>query len=157
MPRLRSRRLRRRRWGGSSSDLAASRIRDNQRFLVSAAASSSWCWSRSGWSRAITGAPQAAIALDDRLARLAHGHPRIDATVEATGPVDVGAIVDGTRGTPTDAGPGESVSFMAQEQLTVTASDGGAVRITVDGLASGVPGVHGQPWTRTLRGPRSST
>jgi hypothetical protein len=136
--------------------LAASRIRDNQRFLVIAAAVilvvlvSVGLVSRSG-------AP-APAAIPSTTPSLVSPTPAagIDVTIEATGPVDVGAVVDGTRQTTTTLRPGESVSFMAQELLSVTASDGGAIRLTIDGQASGVPGVHGEPWSRTF-GPASAT
>ena len=82
--------------------------------------------------------------------------PGIDVTIDATGPVQVAAIVDGTQQAPTTLRPGESVSFMAQEQLVVTATDGGAVRVTVDGQDFGVPGSRGEPWARTF-GPVGSS
>ncbi len=136
--------------------LAASRIRDNQKFLLIAAAVTLIVLVSVGLvSRSGAPAP-AVIPSTTASAASPTSGPGIDVTIDATGPVQVAAIVDGTQQAPTTLRPGESVSFMAQEQLVVTASDGGAVRVAVDGQDFGVPGSHGEPWTRTF-GPVGSS
>ncbi len=50
----------------------------------------------------------------------------------------------------TSLGPGESISYSAVGDLTVFASDGGAIRIVVDGRTLGVPGQAGHPWSGTF-------
>ncbi len=43
------------------------------------------------------------------------------------------------------------ITAVAVGELTVSASDGGAVRIVVDGRTLGVPGEAGHPWSATFR------
>ena len=42
---------------------------------------------------------------------------------------------------------GETRTFIAQSDMTLSATDGGAVRLTVNGVDHGVPGTPGQPWS----------
>ena len=44
---------------------------------------------------------------------------------------------------------GETRSFTAQVELTLRASDGGALRVSVNGVDLGIVGPLGQPWTDT--------
>jgi hypothetical protein len=79
--------------------------------------------------------------------------PGVGVLVEATAGVDVTSERDGGLPETVSLGPGESVSFLASDRLVLTASDGGAVTIVVDGRDRGVPGVAGQPWSRTFVAP----
>jgi len=79
----------------------------------------------------------------------------VDVRVVAMGPVEVTAVIDGTAQAPTTLRPGESISLMATEQLQVSATDGGAIELTVDGKDRGTPGVEGAPWSQTFT-PRGS-
>jgi len=74
----------------------------------------------------------------------------VGVTVNATGGVDVTAVSDDGQQQSVSLGPGESISFMAADHLTVSTSDGGAVTIVVNGRDLGVPGVPGRPWSRTF-------
>lgn len=130
--------------------LAASRIRDNQRFLLIAAAAiliglvAVGLVSRGGAS------PQAAIQTPTLGAIVAPSDAAtagIEVVVTATGPVEVTAVIDGTPQDPTTLRPGESVSLRATDQLDVAADDGGAIELTVDGREAGVPGRDGKPWS----------
>jgi hypothetical protein len=75
----------------------------------------------------------------------------VDVTITATGPVDVTATIDGATQEPTTLRPGESIALMASEELEVSASDGGAIDLNVDGKDRGAPGVEGTPWSATFR------
>jgi hypothetical protein len=70
--------------------------------------------------------------------------------VSATAGVDVTATIDGVAQPTTSLGPGESISYSAVGELTVSASDGGAIQIVVDGRTLGVPGPAGHPWSDTF-------
>jgi hypothetical protein len=76
--------------------------------------------------------------------------PGVGVTVNATAGVDVTATIDGVDLPTTQLGPGESISYSAVQDLTVSASDGGAIRIVVDGRTLGVPGTAGHPWSETF-------
>ena len=71
-------------------------------------------------------------------------------TVTATKPVTVSAVIDGSSQPPTQLRPGESIDWMATEELALSADDGGALDVTVDGQDRGVAGLKGQPWSATF-------
>ena len=130
--------------------LAASRIRDNQKFLLVAAAVVLIALIAVGLvSRG--GAPPAATIETPSTSAVVSPTPAsgVDVTVVATAPVEVAATIDGASQAPTTLRPGESIALMATEELVVTATDGGAITVTVDGRDAGVPGRKGQPWTET--------
>src|SRR5262249_11475573 len=52
-------------------------------------------------------------------------------------------------------GRSESVSFMASNRLVISVSDGGAVRVVVNGRDLGIPGTRGTPWSRSFVAPGS--
>ncbi|HTG47598.1 MAG TPA: helix-turn-helix domain-containing protein [Actinomycetota bacterium] len=136
--------------------LAASRIRDNQKFLLVAAAVLLVVLVAVGLvSRGGAPAPAAIPSTTPSFASPS-GSLGVDVTIEATGPVEVGAVVDGTQQAPTTLRPAESVSFMGEEQVAVTASDGGAIRVVVDGHDLGVAGATGKPWSETFAAAGSS-
>ena len=132
--------------------LAASRVRDNQKFLLVAAAVvlvgliAVGLVSRSG------APPAATIETPSTAATLPVSPsvaPGIDVVVIATDPVEVTAVIDGAEQDPTDLRPGESIQLMATEELRVSADDGGAIELVIDGRDAGVPGAKGEPWSAT--------
>jgi hypothetical protein len=131
--------------------LAASRIRDNQKFLLVAAAVVLIALIAVGLVSRGGAPPAASIETPGASAVVSPSSPAsgVDVTVVATAPVEVAATIDGASQTPTTLRPGESIALMATEELVVTATDGGAITVTVDGRDAGVPGRKGQPWTET--------
>lgn len=72
---------------------------------------------------------------------------QIDAVVEAVGDVGVTVTSDGVESTyGMDAG--ETRTFTAQTSLFLSVTDGGAIRLTVNGVDYGIPGTPGAPWGR---------
>lgn len=70
----------------------------------------------------------------------------IDAVVEAVANVSVTVTVDGVESTYPMAA-GETRTFTAQSDLDLSVTDGGAIRLTVNGNDLGIPGTPGQPWS----------
>jgi hypothetical protein len=70
---------------------------------------------------------------------------QIDAVVEAVGSVGVTVTSDGVEST-FSMGAGETRTFTAQTDLLLAVTDGGAIRLTVNGVDKGIPGTPGQPW-----------
>ena len=133
--------------------LAASRIRDNQRFLLVAAAVVLLGLIAVGLVSRGGAAPEATIetpSFGTVTTPSASGAPGVEVVVTATGPVEVGAVIDGAPQDPTTLRPGESISLRATEELQVSADDGGAIELTVDGHNRGVAGRRGQPWSATF-------
>ena len=131
--------------------LAASRIRDNQKFLLVAAAVVLIALIAVGLVSRGGAPPAASIETPGASAVVSTSSPAsgVDVTVVATAPVEVAATIDGASQAPTTLRPGESIALRATEELVVTATDGGAIQVTVDGRDAGVPGRKGQPWTET--------
>jgi cytoskeletal protein RodZ len=71
---------------------------------------------------------------------------RLVLVVEALRSVEVEVLLDGV-GHPRSRGltPGESKTWKADSLFLLSATDGGAVRITLDGVDLGVPGQDGEP------------
>jgi hypothetical protein len=116
--------------------MAATRIRDNQWLMVFLAgvvlviAVVFGLLSRGHSAPAPATLPTVA-AEPDPLDRLDHGvDPTVDG-VESTYPMAAG----------------ETRTFIAQSDMTLSVTDGGAVRLTVNGVDHGVPGTPGQPWS----------
>jgi len=135
--------------------LAAARIRDNQRFLL-VAASVILLSAVAVGIVARGGAPPAA-AIPTATAPVAATAPvgGIGVTVKVTDGVEVTAQSDDGPIETVSLGPGESSSFMAADRLVVTASDGGAVTLVVNGRDAGVPGTSGSSWSETFVAPGS--
>ena len=143
--------------GRVEQGLAASRIRDNQKFLLVAAAVVLVALIAVGIvSRG--GAPAPATIETPTTGGLIPASvtptTTVDVRITATGPVEVTAVIDGTAQSPTTLRPGETMALMATEELQVSATDGGAIQLTVDGKDRGPAGIEGAPWSRTFR-PRS--
>jgi len=137
--------------------LAASRIRDNQKFLLVAAAVVLIGLIAVGLVSRGGATPAASIetpSLGATTPTTAEGRG-VEVVVTATGPVEVTAVIDGAAQDPTTLRPGESMSLRATDELQLSADDGGAIELTVDGKDRGVPGRHGQPWSATYS-PRSA-
>ncbi len=125
--------------------MAATRIRDNQWLMVFLAgtvlviAVVFGLLSR-GHSAPAPAALPTVAAEPDPLDRA------IDAVIQAVGDVGVTVTVDGVESTyAMDAG--ETRTFSAQSDLVLSVTDGGAVRLTVNGVDHGTPGTPGLPWT----------
>jgi cytoskeletal protein RodZ len=131
--------------------LAASRIRDNQKFLLVAAAVVLIALIAVGLVSRGGATPEAAIETPSLTAPTPNpsGSPGLDVVVTATGPVEVTAVIDGAAQDPTTLRPGESMSLRATDELQLSADDGGAIDLTVNGRDRGVPGRDGQPWSAT--------
>jgi len=130
--------------------LAAARIRDNQRFLLIAAAIILIAAVAVGIVSRGGAPPPATIPTATTPFVSPTPGPGVGVTVSATAGVEVTATIDGVAQTTTSLGPGESISYSAVGELTVSASDGGAVRIVVDDRTLGVPGQAGHPWSATF-------
>jgi hypothetical protein len=139
--------------------LAASRIRDNQKFLLVAAAAILVGLIAVGLVSRGGATPAATIetpSVGTIIAPSASDAPGVEVVVTATDPVEVTAVIDGAAQDPTTLRPGESMSLRATEELQLSADDGGAIELTVDGRNAGVPGRGGQPWSATYA-PGAST
>jgi cytoskeleton protein RodZ len=133
--------------------LAASRVRDNQKFLLVAAAVILVALIAVGLvSR--RGTPTAATIETPGLTASVSSSPAagVDVTITATGPVEIGAVIDGVPQEATTLRPGESISLIASDEIQVSATDGGAIEITVNGTDRGVPGERGVEWAATYAG-----
>jgi cytoskeletal protein RodZ len=131
--------------------LAASRVRDNQKFLLVAAAVVLVALIGFGFVSRNGAPPAAAIATPSFVpaSGASSPSPSVDVVVTATAPVEVTAVIDGAAQQPTALRPGESMSLMAAEQLQLSVDDGGAIQLVVDGRDAGTPGTSGKPWSAT--------
>jgi cytoskeleton protein RodZ len=132
--------------------IAATRVRDNQRFLLIAAVVVLMALIAVGLvSR--RGAPP-----PDPLATVtAPSAPpgsvattEIDVALTATEEVTASAIADGEPFEAVTLRAGEVISYSAVQELVVEVSDGGLVSLSVAGEDRGTPGTFGQPWTQTF-------
>lgn len=127
--------------------IAATRVRDNQRLMILLACSVLLAAVVFGFlSRARSAPPPATLPTvatqPEPLDR------EIVAVLVADAGVEVTVSADGLA-TGYTMKPGETRTFTARDRLRLQLSDGGAVRLTVDGVDQGVPGVAGRPWART--------
>ena len=132
--------------------LAASRIRDNQRFLLVAAAVVLVGLIAVGLVSRGGATPDATIEtplFGAVTSPTGSAAPGVEVVITATGPVEVTAVIDGAAQDPTTLRPGESMSLRATEELQLSADDGGAIELTVDGRDTGAAGRRGQPWSGT--------
>ena len=134
--------------GASSERIAATRIRDNQRFLLLGAATLVLLLLLFGLVARDRGAP-APAAIPTNAPPTASVSSTIDAVLVALRPVEVTVTVDGVPETR-DMEEGETLSFSADEELVLTVADGGAVQVTVAGRDLGAPGEPGSAWTDTF-------
>lgn len=128
--------------------IAATRIRDNQRFLLLGAATLVALLVLFGLLARDRGAP-APASIPSTAPPPASVAATIDAVLVAQRPVQVTVTVDGAPETH-DMEEGETLSFAAQEELVLDVADGGAVQVTVAGKDLGAPGEPGEPWNETF-------
>jgi hypothetical protein len=133
--------------------IAATRVRDNQRFLLIAALVVLVTLVAVGFvSRG--GSPEPGeIATEAGAASsgLEMADAAVSVSLEATAPVTVEVTVDGEPRQEETLEPGELLALNAIEELRVVVSDGGAVILSVNGESQGVPGAEGEPWSQTFR------
>ena len=124
--------------------IAATRIRDNQRFLLVGSATVTVLLLLFGLVSRDRGAPPpAAIPSTAPTTTLASV---IDAVVVARRPVELKVTEDGADETHAMAA-GETRSFSATEELVLSVDDAGAVQVSVNGADLDTPGTRGEPWT----------
>jgi len=131
--------------------IAATRVRDNQRFLLIAAAVVLVALVAIGLVSRRGAPPPAAIETPTPSVALeASTAPGIEVALTATAEVTASAIADGEPLGEVSLRPGEVISYSAQQELVVEVSDGGLVSLSVAGEDLGTPGVFGQPWSDTF-------
>ena len=128
--------------------IAATRIRDNQRLMVFLAGTVLVIAIVFGFVSRGHSAPTAAT-LPTVAATPAPLGREIDVVVQAIAGVRVSVIADGVSSTYR-MGTGETRTFTAQDELALTVSDGGRVRVKVNGRDQGLPGPSGRPWSDTF-------
>jgi Helix-turn-helix domain len=128
--------------------IAATRVRDNQRFLLIAAAAVIFVLIVFGLLSRDHAAPTAATIVAETPS-LAPTDQSFDATLMAEGPTHVTVTVDGEATTYAMA-KGEVRSFVAADELTIQLADGSAVQVVVAGRDFGTPSAPGIRWTHTF-------
>jgi hypothetical protein len=121
--------------------IAASRIRDNQRFLLVAAITILVALLALGvLSRGEAAPPAATIPAET--ASPVPTDPTIRVVVVARGDVTVESEADGVRDSQV-LRPGETITLLAVERLVVSVEDAGLVEVSLNGkdVTEGVPGV----------------
>jgi cytoskeleton protein RodZ len=137
-----------RRLGRVERAIAATRIRDNQRFLLIAAAFIVGVLLIFGLlSRDHATPPAAAIPTATPTLETTPG--TIDATLIARTRAEITVSVDGEVASYSMR-TGEQRAFSATDSLTIRVSDGGTVQVMVAGRDLGAPGEPGRPWERTF-------
>jgi cytoskeleton protein RodZ len=122
--------------------IAASRIRDNQRFLLVAAVSVLLILLAFGLLSRGDAAPRPAV-IPAKTASPVPDEPGIRVVLVAQGQVSVDAVADGTPARYT-LRPDETVTLVALERLRFTVSDAGLVDVSLNGRDETI-GVPGQP------------
>jgi Helix-turn-helix domain len=127
--------------------MAATRIRDNQKLMVFLAGTVLVIAVVLGLLSRGHSAP-APAALPTVAAEPVPLDRAIDAVVQAVGAVGVTVTIDGVE-TSYTMNAGETRTFSAQRELLLSVTDGGAVRLTVNGVDY-LPGTPGQPWSHAF-------
>ncbi len=128
--------------------IAASRIRDNQRFLLVTAAVVVVTLIGFGLLSRQNATP-APAPIGTATPSVASSEIAVDAVLVAQVATGVTATVDGVPSSYRMSS-GEQLSFHAQRDLTLQLDDGGSVQVVVGGVDYGVPGTPGEAWTRTF-------
>lgn len=126
--------------------IAATRIRDNQRFLLVGAAIIVLLLLLFGLVSRDRGAPAPAAIPTIEPTPIADS---IDAVIVARRAVEVTVTSDGAPETHAME-EGETRSFSANQELVLSASDGGVLEVSVGNSELVVPGERGVPWTETF-------
>ena len=124
--------------------IAASRIRDNQRFLLITAASILIVLLAFGLLSRGEAAPPTAV-IPSTTASPIPDDPTIRAVLAARGDVTVESEADGITSSY-DLRPGETITLVALERLVFSVEDGGLVDVSVNGKDQ-TEGVRGSPYT----------
>jgi Helix-turn-helix domain/RodZ C-terminal domain len=125
--------------------MAATRIRDNQKLMVFLAGTVLVIAVVFGLLSRGHSAP-APAALPTVAAVPVPLDRSIDAVVQAVGDVGVTVTIDGVESSYA-MNAGETRTFSAKSELLLSVTDGGAVRLSVNGKDLGIPGTPGHPWT----------
>ena len=127
--------------------LAASRVRDNQRFLLLVACTLVVVLIVFGLLSRERVAPEAAdIPTSPAVAQPEGG--RVEIVLVALRPVEVSVTIDGQPPERFTMSTDETRALIGSSSVELTVADGTAVRLTVDGKDLGIPGEPGQPWRR---------
>jgi cytoskeleton protein RodZ len=128
--------------------IAATRIRDNQRFLLVAAASILVILVAFGLLSRGAAAPEKA-EIPARTASPVPDDPTIRVVVVARSDVGLESVADGASRSYT-LRPGETITLVALERLALTVADAGLVHVSLSGkdVTEGDPG---SPWTYHFR------
>ena len=120
------------------------RIRDNQQFLLVAAASILLILLAFGFlSRGESAPPKAVIPADT--SSPAPSDPTIRVVVVARSDVAIESVADGATATYA-LRPGETLTLLALERLKFTVADAGLVEVSLNGTPA-TEGVSGSPYT----------
>jgi hypothetical protein len=132
--------------------IAATRIRDNQRFLLIAAAIVLASLIAVGLVSRRGGPDTATLATSSIPVSFAPATPSstLEVSIRATGQVQVGAVVDGVAQEAVTLRPREVVSYSATDRLELSADDGGLIKLAIDGTPMGQAGALGSPWSQTF-------
>ena len=128
--------------------IAATRVRDSQRFLLIAAAVVVGVLIVFGIVSSQHAAPEEA-AIPTAVPSVAPPDQSFDATLVAQRPATVTATVDGQQ-TVVHMKRNEQVAFSPHDRLTLVVAQGGTVQVTIAGTDLGAPGEPGQPWQQTF-------
>jgi len=135
--------------------MAATRIRDNQRFLLIVAVVVLAALIAVGFVSRRGGPAVAAIPTSAALPAPAGGTadalaPSVRVVIEALGDVHVDVTVDDEPKGSVVLREGETASYAGLASVTLAADDGAAFWLTVDGEELGAPGRDGRPWEGTF-------
>ena len=128
--------------------IAATRVRDSQRFLLIAAAVVVGVLIVFGLLSSLHAAPPQAT-IPAKAPAVIPSDRTIEATLVAQRAAQVTVTLDGAP-TSYHMAKGEQRAFSATQELTLLVQQGGTVQITVGGTDLGAPGEPGQPWQRTF-------
>ena len=128
--------------------MAAARIRDNQKFLLIAAASLLGILLAVGLLARDNGTPPPAT-IPTTAASPIPADRAIEAVLVAQRDASATVTVDGVPETFAMA-EGETRSFSALDDLKIELADGGSAQVILNGRDLGAPGEPGQPWTKTF-------
>jgi hypothetical protein len=128
--------------------IAATRVRDSQRFLLIAAAVVVGVLIVFGIVSSQHAAPDQA-SIPTVVPSTVPSDRTFAASLEALRPALVTATVDGQQ-TVVRMKRGELVAFSPHDDLTLLVAQGGSVQVTIAGTDLGAPGEPGQPWEQTF-------
>ncbi len=129
--------------------MAATRIRDNQKFLLIVAVVVLFAMIGVGFVSRRGGPAVAAIPTATDPSSLEATPPTVEVVLDALDDVRVRVVVDGEDQGIVRLHEGETLSHSGTERVSVEASDGGGLTVTVDGEPLGVPGIEGELWAAT--------